>query len=254
MDLQPWIDDLVQDHNAVVRSREFMPFVMKWFAVPDCKFSFTHQSDGLDRAMVMWRHLLPAGTGERAPRMVEQRPYKIEDKRVTTIRAVKGGGQSRPGDPTAGPGPRTLWGWQETQFNEYQLISELVILSAPEEPDVQVDPEVAKTRQGRIFMAFAETFNEYFQTGDADLIGVWCSDDIHVTINDTFFGMACAAPLNRMPPSVRFELRGVERTPEGRVRAELYLYEWGGIDMPGHWDIDVTEDGKVRELLVTVDV
>jgi hypothetical protein len=254
MDVESWVDELVTEHGQVVKSREFGPFVMNWFAIPECTFSFTHESDGLDRAMVMWRHLLPAGTGEQAPRSVEQRPYKIEDGRVYTIRAVKGGGQSRPGDPTAGGGPRTLWGWQETQFNDKQLISELVILSAPDEPDLEVDPAVAKTRQGRIFTEFAEVFNEYFRTGDADLIGAWCADDIHVRINDTFHGMACAAPLNRMPPTVRFELQDVKQDSNGRVQAELQLYDWGGLDMPGHWNMDVTDDGKLREFLVTVDV
>jgi hypothetical protein len=227
---------------------------MKWFALPDCKFSFTHDARGLERAMLMWRHLLPAGTGESAPRKVEQRPYKVEDRRVYTIRSVQGGGQSRPGDPTAGGGPRTLWGWQETQFDERELITELKILSAPDEPDLEVDPEIAKTRQARIFGQFGEVFNEYFRTGNPDLLVPWVSEDIRMIINDTFFGMACAAPLNRMPPTLRFEVREVEETPAGRVRARLDLYDWGGLDMPGTWDMDVTEDGKLRELLVTVDV
>lgn len=248
-----WVTDLVAAHNDVVRSREFGPFVMRWFDVPQCKFSFTHEADGLDRAMLMWKHLLPAGTGEQAPRAVEQNPYKIEDGRVYTVRAVVGGGQSRPGDPTTGGGPRTLWGWQETQFDEHQLISELKILSAPDKPDIEIDPEVAKTRQGRIFGQFADVFNEYFRSGNADLIAPWCSEDIHISINDTFFGMACAAPLNRMPPTLRFELRELEKS-NGRIHVEVFLYEWGGLDMPGHWDLDVTEDGKLREFLVTVDV
>jgi hypothetical protein len=254
MELHPWIEDLIEGHNQVVRSREFGPFVMKWFALPDCKFSFTHESDGLDRAVVMWRHLLPAGTGEQVPRKVEQRMYKIDDGRVYTVRAVKGGGASRPGDPTAGQGPRTLWGWQETQFTDQRLISELKILSAPDEPDVKEDQELAGTDQGQLFMQFAKAFNEYFRTGDPDLIAKWCTDDLHMSINDTFFGPACAAPLNRMPPSLRFELDDAERTPDGRVRAELQLYDWGGLDMPAHWNIDVTDDGKLKEFLVTVDV
>jgi len=254
MNVEAWMKDLVRQHNEVVRSREFAPFVMEWFALPECTFSFTHESDGLDRAMVMWRHLLPAGTGEQIPRRVEQQPYKIADGRVYTVRAVKGGGVSRPGDPTAGPGPRTLWGWQETEFNQQQLIVDLVILSAPDEPDVEIDPEIARTRQGRIFMQFAEVFNEYFRTGDANLMAEWCADDIHVRINDTFHGMACTAPLNRMPPTLRFELQSFEQSSDGRLRADVQLYDWGGLDMPGHWNMDVTDGGRLREFLVTVDV
>ena len=253
LDVDQWVADLIAGHNEVVKSREFGPFVMKWFALPDCKFSFTHDAVGLDRAMLMWRHLLPAGTGEHAPRNVQQWPWKIEDGRVYTVRAVMGGGKSRPGDPTAGAGPRTLWGWQETQFDERQLITELKILSAPEEPDVEIDPAVAKTRQGRIFGQFAEVFNEYFRSGDADLLAPWCADNLRMTINDTYFGMACAVPFNRIPPTVRWELREVD-TADGRIRVELYIYEWGGLDMPCHWDIDATEEGKLREFLVTVDV
>jgi hypothetical protein len=254
INVEQWVSELIAAHNEMVKSREFGPFVMKWFAVPDCKFSFTHEADGLDRAMLMWRHLLPAGTGEQAPRHVEQQPYKVEDGRVYTLRQVKGGGQSRPGDPTAGGGPRTLWGWQETQFDEHQLITELKIASATEEPDIEIDPEIAKTRQARIFSEFGDVFNEYFRTGNADLLAPWCSENIHMSINDTFFGMACAAPLNRMPPTLRFELQEFEEAPNGRVKVKLNLYNWGGLDMPGFWDMDVTEDGKLRELLVTVDV
>jgi hypothetical protein len=178
----------------------------------------------------------------------------VEGGRVFTIRAVRGGGVSRPGDPTEGGGPRTLWGWQETAFDDHQLITELKILSAPDEPDIEVDPDVAKTRQARIFNEFAEVFNEYFVSGDAELLVPWCSQDIRVIINDTFFGMACAAPLNRLPQTVRFELRSVERRPDGRIEAKLQLYDWGGLDMGGTWDIDVTEDGRLRDFLVTVDV
>ena len=253
LDVDKWVADLIEDHNEVVKSRAFGPFVQRWFALPDAKFSFTHDAVGLDRAMLLWRHLLPAGTGEQAPRRVEQWPYKIEDQRVFTVRALERGGESRPGDPTAGGGPRTLYGYQETQFDDHQLISEMVILSAPQKPDVEIDPELAKTRQGRIFGQFADVFNEYFVSGNAELLAPWCAENLRMIINDTYYGMAAAAPFNRLAPSIRWELRGIERQ-NGRIKVELYLYDWGGLDMPCHWDIDATDDGKLREFLVTVDV
>jgi hypothetical protein len=253
VDTKTLVSDIVDEHNKVVKSREFGPFVMRLYDLPGCKLSFTHDAAGLDRAMLMWKHLLPAGTGEKAPRKVTQTPYKVEDNRVFTYRAVQGGGASRPGDPTQGGGPRTLWGWQETQFDDRSLISEMIILSAEDEPQVEINEEQVKSRTGRIFSQFVDVFNEYFRTGNADLLAPWCSDDIHMAINDTFYGMAVSAPFNRIPPTVDFELRDVKEV-DGRVHVDLFITNWGGLDMGCRWDLLLSPEGKMREQLITVDV
>ena len=253
VDTKSLVTDIVAAHNEVVKSREFGPFVQRWYDLPGCKLSFTHDAQGLDRAMLMWKHLLPAGTGEKAPRNVSQTAYKVENGRVYTYRAVQGGGASRPGDPTQGGGPRTLWGWQETQFDDRTLINEMIILSAEEEPQVEIDEEQVNSRIGRIFSEFVQVFNVYFRTGNADLLAEWCADDIHMAINDTFYGMAVSAPFNRIPPTVDFELKDVRET-DGRVHVDLFITNWGGLDMGCRWDLALTPEGKLREQLITVDV
>ena len=90
LDIQKLLSDYVDDLNVAVESRQFPPFVQKWFAVPNCMLSFKHETQGIENAKTLWTHLLPIGV-EGAPREVLQFPYKVEDGRVYAWRQLQGG-------------------------------------------------------------------------------------------------------------------------------------------------------------------
>ena len=46
MDFDAVLNGYVNDLNAAVKSREFPPFVMKWFDVSDCKFHVRSEENG----------------------------------------------------------------------------------------------------------------------------------------------------------------------------------------------------------------
>lgn len=102
---------------------------------------------------MIWQHFLPVGGN--APRVVLQFIYKVEDGRVYSWRQLEGGNA-----------PKPLYGMQETEFNDRGLISEIVIHSVQDKPEVEIDPDAEKTRHARMFLAFAEVFNDFFVTGD----------------------------------------------------------------------------------------
>ena len=242
VDIEATLSRYVEDLNAAVESRAFPPFVGKWFA-DDCRLTFHHQCDGIDKAVRLWDHLLPKGDSGGMPREVHQVPYRVDDGRVYCYRWLQGGNA-----------PRPLYGLQETQFDDRTLISEIVIRSVQDKPEVEVEPDAATSRLGRIFLQFAEVFNEYFLTGDHSLLPEWCSQDIRMSLDSTFWGKGVIMPHNRIAQTARFNLAGWEQTPEGRVSARVEFKDWGGLDAASPWDLALTPDGKIRELIISLEM
>ena len=216
LDIQKLLSDYVDDLNVAVESRQFPPFVQKWFAVPQCMLSFKHETQGIENAKTLWTHLLPIGV-EGAPREVLQFPYKVEDGRVYAWRQLQGGAA-----------PKPMYGLQETQFDDHTLISEISIKSVQDKPEVDEDPAAPTSRLGRIFGAFADAFNDFFQTGDTDIIEPWCSDDIVMKLDSTFWGMGVIGPHNRIAQTARFSLSGWE-TEGDRIKAQVDFTGWGSL-------------------------
>jgi hypothetical protein len=54
LDIQKLLSDYVAELNVAVESRNFAPFVQKWFALPDCMLSFKHECQGIDNAKTLW--------------------------------------------------------------------------------------------------------------------------------------------------------------------------------------------------------
>jgi hypothetical protein len=241
--IQSFLNSYVEELNAAVESRAFPPFVQKWFAIPDCSLTFSHECEGLDKAVRLWDHLLPKGMDEGAPREVLQWVDRIEDGRVYSHRQLQGGNA-----------PRPLYGLQETQFDDKTLISEITIRSVQDEPQVESDPEAEQTRLGRIFIGFAETFNEFFMTGDHSRVIEWCAPNIKMAIDSQFWGMGVIMPHNRIQKTARFTLEGFEQTGDDRLRADISFVDWGGLDGRSPWDLTFTPELKVRDLVISLEI
>jgi hypothetical protein len=243
LDIQKLLSEYVDDLNEAVESRSFPPFVQKWFAMPNCMLSFKHETQGIENAKTLWKHLLPTGAGEGAPREVLQFPYKVEDGRVYAWRQLQGGNA-----------PKPLYGLQETQFDDRTLISEISIMSVQDKPEVDEDSGAAKTRLGRIFGAFADAFNEFFQTGDTSILEEWCTEDIGMKLDSTFWGMGVISPHNRIAQTARFTLAGWESAGNGTVRANVDFTGWGELSAGTPWEVTWTPEGKVQKLLIGLEM
>jgi hypothetical protein len=240
--IRSFLDEYAEDLNSAVASRAFPPLVKKWYA-DDCSLTFAHQTQGLDNAVKLWTHLLPKGDEEGAPREVVQEVYKVEDGRVYTWRYLHGGNA-----------PKPLYGLQETQFDDRTLISDIQIRSVQDKPEVDVDPEAAKSRLGRIFGAFAEAFNEYFMSGDSRILTEWCSDDVKMGLDSTFWGMGVIGPHNRIAKTARFTVEGFDQPAADRVHADVSFVDWGGLDGRSPWDINLSPDGKIKDMRIGLEI
>ncbi len=239
MDADSFFDTYFKDLNEVARSRDFVSFIGKYYALPDARLVFEHEETGKDEARRIWTHLLPTGKGQKegeGPREVEQVIYKIEDGRVYTWRGLSGGNL-----------PRPIYGLQETQFDDRTLINDLVIVSAAEKPEMPTDEAAVKSRLGRIFIAFAGAFNDYFRTGDPDILMDWAADDIRMVLRNDFTGMAIMQQLLRIPPMVEFRL--ADYTQDGNViHANVDFLNWYGLDAKMTLDLTMTDDWKFAEV------
>jgi hypothetical protein len=240
-DVKARLDAYCADLNSAVESRAFAPFVQKWFSLPDCMLNFHHESEGLEDAKRLWKHLLP--TGENVPREVLQFPYKVENGRVYCWRQLQGGNA-----------PKPLYGLQETQFDDRTMISGIAIHSVQDKPEVETDPGAEKSRLGRIFLAFADVFNDYFLDGDPRPLAEWCSSDIRMELDSTFWGMGVMGPHNRIAQTARFSVGSVDQLGDDRYRAQVDFTDWGGLDGSSPWDLTLAPDGKIRELLLTLEM
>jgi hypothetical protein len=236
MDRQAMLTSYVNDLNEATRTRDYETFVKEWFAVPQCSWTLNHEVTGLADAKDFWKHFLPVG-GD-IPREVLQFPYKVENGRVYTTRMLQGGVAKKPSH-----------GLQETQFDDRTLITEIVISSTPEKPDVEVDPKAATCRLGRILLAFADAFNDYFKEGDASVFDEWCADDVHMVLDTTVWGMGVVGPHHRIAPSAKFTLGEWNETGENKAHVRLDYTDWGGKDGANIFDMTFTPEGKVLELV-----
>lgn len=240
-DKQALLTRYVDDLNGITKTREFAPFVKQWFALPDCELTMHHQVEGIEGARIIWKHFLPVG-GD-TPREVLQFVYKVEGNRVLAWRQLQGGNA-----------PKPLYGMQETRFDDRSLISEIVIHSVQDKPEVDTDPRAASTRFGRLFLEFADVFNDFFVTGDTEPIEEWCSPDVRMVIDSAFHGMGVVAPHNRINENAHFTLREFAQQPDGTIKATVDFENWGGIDGSMPWEIEFDANGKVRHLGLTLSV
>jgi hypothetical protein len=249
VDAEAFLKEHVEDLNSSIKSRNFAGLIMKWFALPGSRLRFTHESHGLDEAVKMWTHLIPTGqTSEQgAPRMVQQVTYQIDDEapggRVYSFRELKGGQL-----------PMSVFGLQETKFDHQTLISELLIKSAPDEPDVNADPGAPKSRLGRIFSEFEEVFNEYFQTGDAQLLVPWCSQELMMGIDDDLYGMGAMGAYVRIQDTTVYTLKEFDQPDDKTINARVDFEHWGGLDGRTDWKITLDDDDKIKEYLLELKI
>ena len=240
MDFEALLRRYIEDLNPAIQSRAFSELVGKWFA-PDCQFSIYDETRGAENALRLWRHLLPKG-GD-VPRSVTQRIYGIEDGRVFSYRWLEGGNA-----------PQPLWSLQETVFDERTRISQIEIHSQQSKPDLTPDEAAERTRLGRIFLAFADAFNEFFETGDESLLRDWLADDVELILESSFWGReGVVPPHHRIAQSTRFELRGVEATGENTAEADVAFENWGGLDGSTPWLVVVDpESSRFQQLQLTL--
>lgn len=240
LDIETIMSNYVDDLNQAISTRAFAPFAQKWFP-PDAQLSFRHECEGIDNAATIWTHLFPKGPD--APRAVYQDIIEIVDGRVHAFRQLEGTHL-----------PKPLYGFQETQFDDRTLISEIIIRSVQDKPELQFDSDAPKTRLGRIFMAFVDVFNEFFRTGDKSLLIEWCSPDLRMVIDSEFTGMGVIIPHNRIDKNTQFTLRGVEAAGDGRVQARVDFTAWGGLAASNPWDVVLTPEGQIRELHIALEM
>jgi hypothetical protein len=240
MDFDAVLNGYVNDLNAAVKSREFPPFVMKWFDVSDCKFHVRSEENGKEETMRVWQHILPIGLGQDqgGPREVIQVPYKVEGGRVYSWRELRGGGA-----------PKPMYGLQETEFDDRTLICDIRIQSVQDKPEVDEVPNVMRDRLARVFLAFADSFNDFFETGDPQTVGQWCTDDVHMVLDSTFWNMGVIGPHNRINPNAEFTIQGLEPISDDTVKADVAFVNWGGLaEGRVPWEVTVTPEGKIRAL------
>jgi hypothetical protein len=248
MDQREFVNGYVEELNEATKTRDFAPFVMKWFDVSDCSFHIHNEEHGLERVKKFWTHLLPVGTGNGAPREVIQHLWKIEGDppggRVFAWRELRGGNA-----------PKPLYGMQETQFDEQTLISEILIRSVQDKPEVDEDPSAPTSRLGRIFLQFAEAFNDFFISGDSGPLEEWCSPEVDMIVDSTFWGMGVIAPHNRINKEATFSLEGLEQLDENRVMADVGFVNWGALpEGRTPWEVEITPDWKIRRLKVGLQI
>lgn len=214
IDHEAKLNEYIADLNEAVTTRAFPPVIMKWFG-PEGRLTFHNETQGRAGAMQVWAHMLP--TGERIPREVEQVPYKVESGRVYSWRSLSGGNLKAP-----------IYNTQETQFDDRTLISELHIVSAEEKPDVEEDPQAARSRLARIFLAFGATFNDFFASGDPSVFDEWLSDDIRMIVDNDLKGMGIMGQYVRIAEGSKIELGEWEQTGEDEVKAMVLLTDRSG--------------------------
>jgi hypothetical protein len=247
-DIQAVLSEYVEDLNTAARTRDFPSVVQKWF-VPNGRLTFHNEAHGRDEVRQVWMHLVPTGPqgagrpggpqapgGGGAPREVLQFPYKVENNRVYSWRSLEGGGL-----------PKPLYNYQESQFDDKALITELVIRSAQEKPEVETDPKAARSRLARIFLAFADVFNDFFQTGDVTIFDEWLSDDFSMIVHNDFTGMGIVQHYARISPESTITLGEWEEKGDGNVRASVNL-DFKGSRTSWLSDFVLTPEGKIQEL------
>lgn len=233
-DAQTVLNGYVTDLNEAAKTRNFPAVIGKWFP-PDGRLNFHNETQGRDGAKRVWEHMLP--TGQAVPHEVVQVPYKVENGRVYSWRSLSGGSI-----------PKPIYNVQETQFDDRTLISELHIMSSQEKPEVDTDPEAARDRLGRIFVAFGEAFNDFFTTGQPGLLDAWVADDIRMIVDNNLTGFGIIQHYARITPESKIELGDVEVADDGQVLTETILTDRSGTRSSWKTTFRLTDDGKIQEV------
>jgi hypothetical protein len=229
-DVEAMLKEYVADLNEAATTRAFPPVIMKWFG-PEGRLNFHNETSGRQGALGVWGHMLP--TGEAIPREVKQVPYKVENGRVYSWRSLSGGNV-----------PVPVFNLQETQFDDRTLISELHIMSADGPPDEgETDPDAARTRLARILMAFGETFNDFFQSGDPNVFDEWLADDIRMIVDNNLKGMGIMGQYVRIADGSKIELGEWEQIADDRANAVMLLYDRSGDLTKWKTDFTIAPDG-----------
>jgi hypothetical protein len=238
LDVQTFLETYIVDLNEATENRDFDSLVGKWFA-PECSLTFFHDTQGIEEAKKLWQQLLPKG--EKVPRDVIQNPYKVENGRVYSMRILRGG-----------IAPKPLYGLQETQFDENDKISEISIKSQQSEPQVEEEPDARTSHHGKLFMQFADVFNQYFIDGNPEPVEKWCTSDVHMILESSFWNQGVVKPHHRIPQRARFKLRDWEQTSDERIKASVDFKAPGELDAITPWEVALTPDGKIRELRLSL--
>jgi hypothetical protein len=230
---QDFIEGYVADVVEATETRNWPAVVQKWYE-PDARLFFHHETEGKESSMRVWTFLLP--TGENVPREVLQYPYKVENGRVYSWRVIQGGNI-----------PRPIYNLQESQFDDRTLISEMVIRSAQEKPDVEIDPEAEKSRLGRIFLAFADTFNDFFATGDGNVFAEWLSDDCKMIVENELVGMGMVQHFARISEGSKVELQNWKPLADDKVYADISISRKGQLFGVMRSEFTLSPEGKIKE-------
>jgi hypothetical protein len=239
-DVKSLLTQYAEDLNGAIETRDFEPVCRQWFA-DECSMTFRHESHGIAAAVRLWDHLLPKG--ESVDRSVQHEVYKVENDRVFTRRALVGGIV-----------PKPMYGLQETQFDGRTLISEIKISSFSDKPEVDIDPALEKGRLARIFQQFSSVFDEYFQTGKKGLLDEWCSEDIDMSLDSTYYNKGVIGPHHRIGQTARFSVKEIEPSETNHHVARVRVENWGGSDHDGVWKVDLTPDGKLSRLVIGLEI
>lgn len=232
-DAQTLIEGYVGDMIEATETRNWPAVIKKWYE-PEGKLFFRHETAGKEQSMRVWTFLLP--TGENVPREVTQFPYKVEDGRVYSWRMIAGGNI-----------PRPIYNLQETVFDDQTLISEMVIRSAGGKPDVEVDPNAERSRLGRIFQAFAATFNDFFATGDGELFEPWLADDCRMIVENELQGMAIIEHFARISVGSVIDLRGWKQIADDKIYADIAISRKGQLFGIMASEFTISPEGKITE-------
>jgi hypothetical protein len=73
-------------------------------------------------------------------------------------------------------------------------------------------------------------------------------------LDSTFWGMGVMGPHNRIAQTARFSVGSVDQLGDDRYRAQVDFTDWGGLDGSSPWDLTLAPDGKIRELLLTLEM
>lgn len=231
---QEFIEGYVGDMIQATDTRDWPSVVKKWYE-PDARLFFHHETEGKESSMRVWTFLLP--TGENVPREVHQHPYKVEDGRVYSWRSISGGNI-----------PRPIFNLQETLFDDHTLIKEMVIRSAQDKPAIEEeDPNAERTRLGRIFLAFADTFNDFFATGDGNVFEPWLADDCKMIVENELRGMGVVQHFARISVGSTIELKDWKQLAEDKVYADIAISRKGQLFGVMASEFTLSPAGKIKD-------
>jgi len=220
MDPKEVFQQCIDEMNAATKSREYVPFAGKWFA-PDGKLSLFYETHGIEKAQIVFTHIVP--TGDDASRKVVQFIYEVDGNMIHSYRRIE-----------SAQLPHPVYGLQDSGFDDRTFINYLRINAVPEEvikeKGIEESEEASKTRIGRIFHAFEECFNEYFEGGPSEMVSEWFADDITVIVEHEYTGMQTLQHWFRVVPTAEFIVTDFKDMNGNGGTAVMEFKNWGGLE------------------------